>query len=95
LPRTVARTSSGFTALAHGPVDLARATRGFDAPARTFSCATRGLVDPACATRGPGDSGPVDERDPLHGPRALDERDPIRRLRRCLSSPRAGHACGP
>jgi hypothetical protein len=33
----------------------------FDAPARTSACATRGLVDPACATH-----GPIDERDPLH-----------------------------
>jgi hypothetical protein len=66
---------------------------------RSYSCrldparATRGLVDPVCVTRGPvatacvsyhpGDSGPIDEPDPLCRPR------------RRLPSSRANHARGP
>jgi hypothetical protein len=37
----------------------------FRRPARTSACATSGTIDPACAMRDPGDSDPVDERDPL------------------------------
>jgi hypothetical protein len=44
------------------------ATCGFDTPTRTPACATCGPVDLIYATRGPGDLGPVDKRDPFCRP---------------------------
>jgi hypothetical protein len=49
VPVDPACTTSDLVCAMRGPVDLA--------------CATRGPVDPTCTSCGPGDFGPIDERD--------------------------------
>jgi hypothetical protein len=77
-----------------------RAMRGHDASVRAsfrtscgpvnLVCATRGPVDPACATRGLDDHACTIRDLGAHRPGCSS----LRRPRRCLSPPRAGHARG-
>ena len=65
--RTFTRATRGSDV---APCAATRATRGPDASARVSIGATHGLVDRACATRGPVSSGyamcgPIDERGSL------------------------------
>lgn len=60
---------------AGGPVDPVHATYGFDAPACTSACATRGPADPACVMRDLDAFGSTDKLDAFG---STDEREPLR-----------------